>query len=714
MKKFIWLALFGLLLSLPFFGAEAATLAQRVSGRILLQVEEHGESWYVYPVTGKKVYLPDGDSAYGLMRTLGLGITNENLNKIPIGLDSRLLKVDTDKDGLDDTLEAGLGTSDVNADSDGDGYSDGSEVRDGYNPTGAGKFIFDSALVNRLRGRIVLQIEQHGEAWYIYPVDGKRYYLANGIAAYSLMRTLGLGITDVDLGKIPVDNSYSEIYLWKYHTGSGATPGTYAYVPTSPLPALPADTTAGPTMAKSLLLGLVNFHYYGDLGGNTGATFRADQAWAASTIDLGIINWSDDGMKASWREIKSDQPKGKWLKWRLAQVINTNEAAGSCAAPRIGADDPSLAYQQDEFSRFLSDYKNYGDGETCFLHAQNAGTITPRWHTQDCSPTLSLSVNSRIKTIIWNQYGWLLDVSSDCATDFMAWRTIKDIRDEGYGGVGFDNLGSPMADGYYLPLPGGSVKIAEIPDNVEANPAALDDWWYSAIESLLETVNNRVQAVYFYSANKPKIVYNGGAYCSWDGSVPKLQKIAGGNLGVWCEDALEYPGWGSLGTAERLRSLLTLSNNVYNEGGFVALETFYNRGNDNPTAAEIMFYLSAYYSYKNPADVLALKPDWSPYQPMKETLWFEVFNRDLGSPLATATENSNGVFSRDYYRSDGQRALVLVRPAGNGTDGGAYTLDANYCRVGADNRLSPVSGSVTVNVGDGIILLKKGLAGVSC
>ena len=40
--------------------------------------------------------------------------------------------------------------------------------------------------------------------WYVSPVDGKRYYMADGEAAYQIMRFLSLGITNVDIRKIPV------------------------------------------------------------------------------------------------------------------------------------------------------------------------------------------------------------------------------------------------------------------------------------------------------------------------------------------------------------------------------------------------------------------------------------------------------------------------------------------------------------------------------
>jgi hypothetical protein len=171
-------------------------------GRILLQVESHGEAWYVNPTTGKRQYLADGTAAYSLMREQGLGITDADLAKIPIGLESRFQCKDTDNDGLCDTLEDSLGTDKFNPDTDGDSYTDGQEVKSNYNPRGSGALSLNTDLSSKLKGKILLQVQQHGEAWYINPVDGKRYYMPDGSSAYQIMRYLSLGISNTDLSKI--------------------------------------------------------------------------------------------------------------------------------------------------------------------------------------------------------------------------------------------------------------------------------------------------------------------------------------------------------------------------------------------------------------------------------------------------------------------------------------------------------------------------------
>lgn len=138
-------------------------LIKRLAGRILLQTERFGQAWYLDVVSLKRYYLADGQSAYGALRKFGLGIKNSDLNKIPVALDSAL-----------------------------------------PNNYSTSTMPVSSTLVNRLKGRIVIQVENHGEAWYINPTNGHRYYLANGEAAYQIMRYLSLGISDINIHKITV------------------------------------------------------------------------------------------------------------------------------------------------------------------------------------------------------------------------------------------------------------------------------------------------------------------------------------------------------------------------------------------------------------------------------------------------------------------------------------------------------------------------------
>lgn len=66
------------------------------------------------------------------------GLTNEEEKKIGTDIN----KVDTDRDGLMDSSEVNdYRTNPLKADTDGDSYEDGVELRSGYNPIGPGKLI---------------------------------------------------------------------------------------------------------------------------------------------------------------------------------------------------------------------------------------------------------------------------------------------------------------------------------------------------------------------------------------------------------------------------------------------------------------------------------------------------------------------------------------------------------------------------------------------
>ena len=151
-----------LIITLAIFGATVsshtvfgATLAEKLKGYILLQVEKNGEAWYVYPKTLTRFFLGRPADAFDIMRRLGLGISNANLAKIPIA-----------------------GSSDTG----------------------------DTALRAKMSGYILIQVEKNGEAWYVYPKDTHRYYLGRPDDAFSIMRSLGVGISNSDLAQIPVDS----------------------------------------------------------------------------------------------------------------------------------------------------------------------------------------------------------------------------------------------------------------------------------------------------------------------------------------------------------------------------------------------------------------------------------------------------------------------------------------------------------------------------
>jgi len=143
MKLRVIIFLLGLVLLTPVIYVKAATVSSNLKGRILLQVESRGEAWYVNPKDEKRYYMASGAEAFQIMKTLGVGISNKNLDKIKMDVNYRK------------------------------------------------KFI----------GKIFLQVESHGEAYYI-GFDNQYYYLKDGTSAFNVMKKLGLGISNANLNKI--------------------------------------------------------------------------------------------------------------------------------------------------------------------------------------------------------------------------------------------------------------------------------------------------------------------------------------------------------------------------------------------------------------------------------------------------------------------------------------------------------------------------------
>jgi len=174
-KRFIiFLAIVILAGFIPAYQSQAEELASKLKGRILLQVESHGEAWYVRPKDLKRYYMKDGAAAYSIMRFFSLGIADVDLAKIP-------------------------------------------QVSNTDEMKAASSACASNSLANRLRGEILLQVQQHGEAWYVDPVKCRAIYMKDGAVAYEVMRFLGLGILTGDLEKIQDGGTVVE-------NGSSTTP----------------------------------------------------------------------------------------------------------------------------------------------------------------------------------------------------------------------------------------------------------------------------------------------------------------------------------------------------------------------------------------------------------------------------------------------------------------------------------------------------------
>ena len=177
------------------------SLYNSLKGKIILKVEANGEAYYVNPKSKQAHYFGRPADAFSVMREQGIGITNINLNKIPTDL-SNLSGLDSDSDGLPDIFEDAIGTDKNKKDSDDDGYEDKVELSGGYNPAGAGKLNLDNGFSQKQAGKIFLQVEGNGEAWYVNPTDKKRYFLGRPLDAFNIMRNLGLGISNSDFGSL--------------------------------------------------------------------------------------------------------------------------------------------------------------------------------------------------------------------------------------------------------------------------------------------------------------------------------------------------------------------------------------------------------------------------------------------------------------------------------------------------------------------------------
>lgn len=188
-------------------GADALPITNQalynsVKGKIIIRVESKGEAYYVHPQSKVMYFLGRPADAFRVMRERGIGISNANLNKISIGL-SEFSGTDTDKDGLPDALEDALGTNKNVIDSDGDGFPDKTEIIKGYSPLVRNALMsVDAKFVSGQKGKIFLQTESRGEAWYVNPADGKRYFLGRPADAFNVMRNLGLGIANNNFVKL--------------------------------------------------------------------------------------------------------------------------------------------------------------------------------------------------------------------------------------------------------------------------------------------------------------------------------------------------------------------------------------------------------------------------------------------------------------------------------------------------------------------------------
>lgn len=139
------LLFFGALLIAASFSVGATAGAANLNGRILLQVQDKGQAWYVDPQSAKRFYLGRPDDAWRVMRAFGLGISNKDL-----------------------------------------------------------AYFLNTKAPARLSGRILLKVEDKGQAYYVNPLTLKLSYLGRPADAFAVIRSFGLGISNSDLARIPL------------------------------------------------------------------------------------------------------------------------------------------------------------------------------------------------------------------------------------------------------------------------------------------------------------------------------------------------------------------------------------------------------------------------------------------------------------------------------------------------------------------------------
>jgi hypothetical protein len=176
-------------------------LWQKLKGRIVLRVQGKGELYYVDPGQPVLHYLGNPVSALKTLQLYGIGVSNNDLKKIPVQI-IKLYGKDSDLDGLTDQFEKAIGTNPNNFNTDGDRYSDRVEILNSFNPNGAGNLPISQRLVNRLKGRILLQVQSAGESWYVNPADGKRYYISNKYDVADLIKKTAVGISDATFNRM--------------------------------------------------------------------------------------------------------------------------------------------------------------------------------------------------------------------------------------------------------------------------------------------------------------------------------------------------------------------------------------------------------------------------------------------------------------------------------------------------------------------------------
>ncbi|OGF28028.1 hypothetical protein A2331_02875 [Candidatus Falkowbacteria bacterium RIFOXYB2_FULL_34_18] len=125
-------------------------ILNKLRGRIIVKPEDLGRAYYIHPILNKMFSLGSPNEAFSVMRSQGIGISNNNLTKF---------------------RENGKNNDNI---------------------------LIEDDFIDIHLGKIFLQVEENGEAWYINPENGERYFLNRPHDAFGIMQDLGVGITNND------------------------------------------------------------------------------------------------------------------------------------------------------------------------------------------------------------------------------------------------------------------------------------------------------------------------------------------------------------------------------------------------------------------------------------------------------------------------------------------------------------------------------------
>jgi hypothetical protein len=161
-KKIIAITLLMMLSVFAIAPSASADNHGKIAGKLFLQVEANGELWYIMPDTGERFLIKNPTEAMNLIKLTGIGISNAHLNHIEAA----------------------------------DGSTSGP---------------YDMNLTKRLSGKFLLQVEDKGQAWYVNPMDMKRYFLGRPDDAFRLFSSIATGISNDVAVTIPEANSIVDV-----------------------------------------------------------------------------------------------------------------------------------------------------------------------------------------------------------------------------------------------------------------------------------------------------------------------------------------------------------------------------------------------------------------------------------------------------------------------------------------------------------------------